>query len=123
MNLADFRQLAMVHALGGLMAHREFDEVTAKQLAIAATKAADALVGVNTIDESIIVIWRWQDAPEELKALSTNDGNEDWVALLPAHLKVADIPWMDRHGPGGFGVSAIDEYEFDGRVVVIGSHA
>lgn len=67
-----------------------------------------------------ILIWRFDDAPGELQALSTNGGDEDWVALLPAAMKDEWIPWLDVDA---FGCCSRDRYEYDGRTVIIGSHA
>ena len=37
-----------------------------------------------------ITIWRYQDAPPELRALSTHGGDEDWLAVVPRSLCDAD---------------------------------
>lgn len=67
-----------------------------------------------------ILIWRFDDAPGELQALPTNGDDEDWVALLPATMKDEWIPWLDVDA---FGCCSRDRYEYDGRTVIIGSHA
>lgn len=71
-----------------------------------------------------IRIWRWQDAPDELKALSRNGGDEDWVALVPPILADEWIPWMDDGT--SFGRCDVSEYEhpeLPGYKIRIGSHA
>jgi len=71
-----------------------------------------------------IRIWEWTDAPEELKQLSTNGGDEDWVALLPPKFNGKWISWMDEGSP--FGCCCVDDYqhaELPGYTVRIGSHA
>lgn len=35
------------------------------------------------IQKSKITIWRFEDAPQFLRDLSTNGGDEDWIALVP----------------------------------------
>ena len=34
-----------------------------------------------------IKIYRFEDAPEELKMLSTNGGDEDWIVIIPPSLQ------------------------------------
>lgn len=74
---------------------------------------------VPSPDLSAIVIWKWWDAPGELRALSEHGGDEDWVALLPDE----DTPsWMESGGP--FAVCRLQvEPLGDGRFVAIGAHA
>lgn len=31
----------------------------------------------------MILIWQFHEAPLEYRRLSTNDGNEDWIILVP----------------------------------------
>jgi hypothetical protein len=73
---------------------------------------------VPALEGRVILVWAWKDAPGELRALSTNGGDEDWLALLPDD----DVPnWMEN---GTFGVSSIETHRLeDGRMVVIGVHA
>ena len=35
---------------------------------------------------SAIVVWRYADAPESLRALSPHGGDEDWLAVVPRDL-------------------------------------
>lgn len=72
-------------------------------------------------DKSAIRVWRFGDAPEELRKLSDNGGDEDWVALLPEGWpKERSIAWAQAGTPFG---PSVDEYEWNGRVVLIGSHS
>lgn len=68
-----------------------------------------------------IVVYRFEDAPAYMRAYSTNGGDEDWLAVLPARYK-DDVPmWLDSQW---FGCCCRDEYVLpDGRVIVIGAHA
>lgn len=71
-----------------------------------------------------IQVWRFGEAPADLQALSTNGGDEDWLALVPNSYRVEEIFWMSSGGP--FGCCSVDKYAhpFDSRlIVVIGSHA
>jgi hypothetical protein len=68
----------------------------------------------------VIRVWRFGDAPQIFQALSPHGGDEDWVALVPAALTEAYIPWLDfmdtMRDPSRHQLE-------DGSVVVIGSHA
>lgn len=73
-----------------------------------------------------VVVYRFQDAPDELRALSQNGGDEDWLALIPPSLCNIHIPWLEEGTP--FGYCCVDSYPhpspfFRGWRVVIGSHA
>jgi len=71
-----------------------------------------------------IQIWRFDQAPKELQALSQNGGDEDWIAVIPAKLwedECKYIPWLRE---GTFGVCSVDEYKTaNGDIVLIGCHA
>ena len=68
-----------------------------------------------------IKVWDWDEAPEELKALSPHGGDEDWVALVPKHLADRHIGWLES---GSFGCCDISRHELpNGDVVRIGAHA
>lgn len=71
-----------------------------------------------------ILVWRFRDAPLVLQNLSTNGGDEDWLAEIPPHLADEWIGWMQ--GGTAFGCCSVDEYEhpyYAGWTVRIGSHA
>ena len=66
-----------------------------------------------------IVTWRFYDAPGELRAMSTNGGDEDWLSILPDD----DEPYWMQEG-GSYGCCRVDTHELgDGRFVKIGCHA
>lgn len=72
-------------------------------------------------EDKMIRVWRWEDAPEEYRKLSTAGGDEDWVAVLPAVMKDQHIGWLEGDA---FGACDVDTYELpDGRVVKIGAHS
>jgi len=70
-----------------------------------------------------IRVWRWEDAPEELRMLSDHGGDEDWVALLPPKLAYEYILWLKE---GTFGICDVSSHthpELPGYEVRIGAHA
>lgn len=72
-------------------------------------------------EQHMIRVWSFGDAPEPLQRLSTNGGDEDWLAWVPPTLADAHIAWLES---GPFGSCTIDRYGLpDGTVVYIGSHA
>ena len=74
-------------------------------------------------DEAMIRVWRFHDAPEEYRNLSTNGGDEDWLALVPPAFNERHIyiPWLNV---GSFGACDVDEYPLEsGAIVYIGCHA
>lgn len=68
-----------------------------------------------------IKVWKWQDAPEEFKALSNHGGDEDWVAFVPDSMKDEYIGWMEDGTH--FGCCDVSEHSVPGGVVRIGAHA
>lgn len=69
-----------------------------------------------------IKVWRFEDAPEELRILSDAGGDEDWLALVPKWMvdEKIDISWI--HGPL-FGRYTTRDYDRpDGSRVLIGEH-
>lgn len=69
-----------------------------------------------------IQVWRWEDAPEEYRALSTHGGDEDWVALVPKEMAAEYIGWMEDGSP--FGCCSVSKDMLpNGDVVRIGAHA
>lgn len=68
-----------------------------------------------------IVVWRFDAAPAELRALSKHGGDEDWVLLAPKE-EALDIWWAQEGG--AFGCCSVSEHILDdGSVVMIGAHA
>lgn len=69
----------------------------------------------------MITVWRFEDAPEAYRQLSTSGGDEDWIAFIPEAMKDRYIPWTEEGSP--FGCCGVDEFSVDGGVIRIGSHA
>lgn len=71
-----------------------------------------------------IRVWRFEDAPEELRGLSRHGGDEDWLALIPPKYAGDWIGWMESGT--NFGRCDVSEHvhpELPGFVVRIGAHA
>lgn len=69
-----------------------------------------------------ILVYAYDDAPIEYTAVAPRDGDEDWLAVVPASMRDAWVPWLESGGP--FGVCDVKTYDLpDGRVVHIGQHA
>ena len=66
-----------------------------------------------------ILVWRWADAPDELRALSGHGGDEDWVAVLPPGTERPQ--WADSGT--AFGVCDTEAHEFPDFTVLIGAHS
>lgn len=70
------------------------------------------------------LVWPFDDAPAELRALSENGGDEDWLVLWPPGSVGARgeyVAWHDRLGPS---TPDPDEYWLPcGAVVLISAHA
>lgn len=75
---------------------------------------------LQTRDPKAVTVWRFDEAPIELRSLSTHGGDEDWLAILPPG-QTAPL-WA---APGSqFGVCDVSEHELlDGSTVLIGAHA
>ncbi len=69
----------------------------------------------------VIHVWAFADAPEHLKALSTNGGDEDWVALVPKDYPYPWIGWLELAPFDSCGDP--QRYEIAEGTVYIGSHA
>lgn len=67
----------------------------------------------------MIRVYRFEDAPVELQALSNHGGDEDWLAVVPYKMTHLTIPWLEK-----IGVYRVSEYGLDnGDLVYIGAHA
>jgi hypothetical protein len=79
---------------------------------------------MNTSKNLPIMVWPFQAAPQDLKDLSDNGGDEDWLVLVPPglveeFLRYGVPSWVDAMGACG-----VDEHTLvDGSKVFIASHA
>lgn len=75
-------------------------------------------------DDRMIQVWRWIDAPDELRALSYHGGDEDYVAVVPPYLVSAYLPIFASGTPFGVcDVQAVEHPRLAGSMVFIGAHA
>lgn len=62
----------------------------------AAVKHVRALAARAWPQPNTILVWRWEDAPQEYRDLSTHGGDEDWVVFIPRSVLDAvgeDVWW------------------------------
>lgn len=71
--------------------------------------------------ENIIKVWKFEDAPKEYRDLSTNGGDEGWIAFVPAAFAEDWIGWLESGS--SFGCFCVDEHKVEGGVIRIGCHA
>ena len=69
---------------------------------------------------NLIRVWRFDDAPNELRELSEHGGDEDWLALVPASLADNWLPWLEGRA---FGNDVTQHRLPNGAVVFISAHA
>lgn len=75
------------------------------------------------LDKDCIYLWVFEDAPPELKKLSENGGDEDWLMYVPERLE-EDYRVMGLVESQAFDKGcAPEEHEVDGGFVYIGSHS
>lgn len=75
-----------------------------------------------------IMLWRFEEAPDELQKLSTNGGDEDWLAEIPpAYFKDCDyfgpLPVYGLYNTGHEDPEEVPHPFKEGWKVRIGSHA
>lgn len=71
----------------------------------------------------IFLIWEFQNAPEELRALSRHGGDEDWLAVVNAADAWAFEELVGESG-SRFGCCDVSRHPLtDGRLCFIGAHA
>lgn len=70
--------------------------------------------------QNVIIIWPFDSAPQELKDLSSNGGDEDWIAVAP-HSIMNNVMFLEAGS--SFGCCRVQEIEVGRWCVKIGSHA
>jgi hypothetical protein len=78
------------------------------------------ILGEATPDKEAIKVWKFDDAPPEYKLLSTNGGDEDWVAFVPRKFVGEYIAWLDSNQ---FGCAGVQTIEVDDGTIYIGCHS
>ncbi len=86
-------------------------------------------------DKTAILVWRFVDAPGELRALIMRDGDEDWLAAIPPAFyqnkefpPTTEIPgWMESTWFDSSGYPLVCRPDANsvwaGWVIVVGSHS
>lgn len=64
----------------------------------------------------VILVWKWDDAPEEYKF--SHGGDEDWVVYVPEPLDDEYIEWLDH-----IGCCHVSEHKLEHGTVYVGSHS
>ena len=89
-------------------------------------KQSEELNSQETADAVLIrravLIWKFKDAPKDLRLLSNNGGDEDWIAHFPPEWTASDIKNSFPRMSGINGSVSICKHPTIG-VVAIWSHA
>lgn len=72
--------------------------------------------------ENAIIVWEYADAPEYLKKLSNNGGDEDWIAEVPPKFEYPPS-WIESRSFGCCDVQVEEHPLKPGYKIYIGSHA
>lgn len=74
--------------------------------------------------ETAITIWPFEDAPEHLRQLSTNGGDEDYLIIFPPGMTVENMPWQIERAVDALERCETSYYDApDGRLIAITCHA
>jgi len=120
-NCVKYERVYMYHFADGLSEFRHYPNPNSKEYVSEFDAWEWSGPPVPSIEQQgkSIITWKFRDAPGELKALSTNGGDEDWLSIIPDD----DEPsWMGDDG--AYGCCCVNTYNLgDGRFVKIGCHA
>ena len=72
------------------------------------------------INKKTILIWRFEDAPEEFQKLSQFCGDETWIAFVPDSLSDEYIGWLTDGA--SFAPCSIEEFKIKDGIIKIGCH-
>lgn len=75
--------------------------------------------------KNTIKIWRFEDAPKKFQNLSTNGGDENYIAFIPdSYLKdnYDSIPSFFEEGTS-FGICCVEKIKIKNGTILIGSHS
>ena len=73
-------------------------------------------------EKPAIKIWRFEDAPKELRDQCDDGGDEDWLALIPKPLACAYIGFLDEGT--AFGCCCVEVHKLkNGDEIRVGKHA
>ena len=78
----------------------------------------------DVVGSADIFIWRYHNAPQELKDLSVNGGDEDWLVIMKEEVQDQYyIPFLEEGLSGGIGCCCVDYFKMGDYLMAIGSHA
>ena len=77
---------------------------------------------MKMVNDTLIRVWPFEDAPLQYQALSPHGGDEDWVAVVPAALADRYIGWLAPGTPFGCYTVSIHALP-DGARLYIGTHS
>ena len=69
-----------------------------------------------------IRVYKFKDAPQELKNLLTNCRNEEWIAVVPKEIHKQEqgyIEWLETSNLGSY---CVDKFELDDNIIYVGCH-
>ena len=69
----------------------------------------------------MILIWKFEDAPQHYQDRSRNGGDEDWVAFVPDKYANEYIGFLEAGS--SFGCFAVEEHTVSGGKIYIGCHS
>jgi hypothetical protein len=79
-------------------------------------------LGLLKDDPKALRVWRFDEAPKVLQALSRHGGDEDWLLAIPPECAHLDIWWAEVGSQ--FGVCDVSTHKLpNGWEVRIGAHA
>ncbi len=73
-------------------------------------------------ENKTILVWRWDDAPDEFREFSGHGGDEDWVAFVPwevweiAGRDLSNIRWINS---SGFSCVDVEMYDSEDEMGVL----
>lgn len=96
-----------------------------KRIKLAIASAAIASAALESKKDGCILVWAWREAPERYRVLSTNGGDEDWVAFVPCSddAREVDVRPSWAYEGSQFGRCSVDAHRVNGGFIFIGAHA
>lgn len=86
-------------------------------------RLVDALAMLSaayTTQQDCIRVWKFSDAPQELRGLMHRGGDENWIAVVPATYEARHyVDWLDD---GKFGPNVDSTKLADGSTVYLAYH-